>query len=106
MNLNPKMVDLLHEIRRIEPMRKSRQLNVPSSELGNKLIQYYYQTSNLRTRQLITEFMNAAGFVWIKKLVTKDLNPVSDVSHFSSLDEYIALAAANDPRTQWASNAG
>jgi len=106
MNLNTKMVELLAEIRHTEPIWKSRKLSVPESELGNTLIQFYYRTSNLKTRELITEFMSHAGFIWLKKLITKDTSPLAQVQYLSSLDEYTALAAANDPSTQWVSSAG
>ena len=96
------MVDLLHEIRQIEPQRKSRKLNVPADKLGIALIEFYYKSQNLRTRELITMFMGEAGFVWLQKLVGRDTSPLSDESQFTSLAEYVALAAANDPTTEWA----
>jgi len=97
MNLNETMVDALRTIRRIEGKKVSRVLNVPAKELGNRLIELYYQSSNLNTRELITGFMTQAGHVWLRKLLTKDIGPVeSSSTYFASIDDYIDLLAAND----------
>ena len=101
MNLTAIMVDLLHEIRQIEPQRKSRKLDVPADKLGVALIEFYYKSDNLRTRELITMLMGEAGFVWLQKLVARDTSPLLEGTQFTSLAEYVALAAANDPTTDW-----
>lgn len=103
MKLTGPMVDLLDELRRIEPARKNRALSVPESKLGNALIRHYYATDNLLSREIIKEIMSHAGFVWLRKLIMKDPQPLDTISHFSSLNDYIELAAANDPVIQWAS---
>ena len=97
MIMNETMLDVLSTIRRIERNRISEYLDVPSAELGNSLIHIYYATTNLRTRELITEFMNQAGVVWLRKLLTRDTGPIaSTASQFASLDDYVELLAAND----------
>ena len=97
MKITQTMLGILQEIRQIEPRRRVRALNVPVSQIGNQLINYYYGTSNLETRQLIREFMEEAGFVWTKKLITRDTLPVEAAIQFAGLQEYVELAAANDP---------
>ena len=103
MILTEPMVDLLDELRRIEPARKSRALRVPESKLGNALIHHYYETDNLLSREIIKEIMSHAGVLWLRKLIMKNRQPMEAVSHFSSLNDYIELAAANDPVRQFAS---
>ncbi|NNC99637.1 MAG: hypothetical protein HKN85_05605 [Gammaproteobacteria bacterium] len=44
------------------------------------LINLYIETQDLETRVLITEFMEQAGYPWLRKLVTRDPTPVSVVS--------------------------
>ena len=100
MNLTATMVDLLHEVRQIEPQRKSRKLDVPANELGVALIELYRKSHNLRTRELITMFMSEAGFVWLQKLVTRDISPVSEKNPSAALAEYLVLEAANDPTSE------
>ena len=101
MNISNTMLELLNKIRSIEPSRKTRGLDIADDEIGNQLIDFYYQTSALETRSLIREFMEHAGFIWVKKLITKDTNPVDEFEGLSTLAEYTAHAAANDPRGQW-----
>jgi len=90
------MVDILHEIRRAEPQRKTRCLDVPVSQLGFRMIDLYYSTSNIRSRKLIMDFMQRAGFNWLRKLIMRDTSPMVSVAIFASLDDYVRLIAAND----------
>lgn len=101
MKLTIAIVDLLNDLHRIEPAHKNRSLCVPKSKLGNALIRHYYATDNLLSREIIKEIMSQAGFVWLRKLIMKNPQPLDTISHFSSLNDYIELAAANDPVSQW-----
>ena len=93
------MVDNLHAIRRIESSKISKILNVPANELGNCLIDVYYASSNLETRELITGFMNEAGIVWMRKLLTRDTSQIeSSKNEFASVNDYMGLIAANDEK--------
>jgi len=97
MILNELMVDNLHEIRRRESRKVSKHLDVPANQLGNSLIDLYYSSNNLETRELITSFMNEAGVVWMRKLLTRDTGEVqSSKSRFASLADYIGLISSND----------
>lgn len=97
MILNEIMVDTLHAIRRIESNKISKSLDVSANDLGNRLIEVYYLSSNLTTRELITNFMTEAGNVWLRKLLTRDTGPIeSSMTHFATVDDYINLLAAND----------
>lgn len=97
MILSEKMVDTLHEIRRIETNKISRILNVPAAELGNCMIDLYYSTSRLETRTLIADFMHQAGVVWMRKLLTRDTSPIASTqTRFATLNDYVELLAAND----------
>lgn len=97
MNLSKVMLDSVQIIKRIERKKLVRKLNVPSSEIGNSLIEIYYQTDNLRTRELIMSFMNEAGVCWMRKLITRDTSEMSDAQvSISSIDNYVNLIAAND----------
>ena len=97
MILSESMVDNLHAIRRIESFKNSQILNVPANELGNCLIDVYYATLNLETRELITDFMNDAGTVWMRKLLTRDTSQIeSSKNKFASMIDYMDLIAAND----------
>lgn len=76
---------------------KAVDFNASENMLGNQLIALYYQTSSIKTCELITEFMTEAGVVWLRKLLTKDTSPIaSSKSEFASLDDYLGLLAAND----------
>ena len=97
MILNEAMVDALHAIRRIESNRMSRILNVPAVELGNCLIEVYYSTSNAQTRDLISEFMKAAGVVWERKLSDRDTTSIASTQRqFASLSDYVELLSGDD----------
>lgn len=97
MTLNETMVQCLYLIRRIETRKVSKSLNVSTKELGNRLIEVYYISSNLRTRELITQFMTDAGAVWLRKLLTRDTGPIeSSLAPFATMAEYTNLLAAND----------
>lgn len=100
MILSEPMVDALHAIRRIESNKISRILNVPATELGNCLIDLYYASRNLQTRELITEFMTEAGVVWARKLLMRDTSSIaSTATKFATLNDYVELLAANDENT-------
>jgi len=96
MILSKSMVDTLDAIRRIESENNGKRLDVPTNELGNRLIKLYYHTAFPETRELITEFMTQAGVVWLRKLLTKDVSPIaSSESRFASMSDYLSLLAAN-----------
>jgi len=95
------MLDILQELRRIQPRTAKRYLRSPIAGVGNRLIHFYYRTDSLEVRQLIREFMAEAGFDWTKKLITKDTSEAPAQLKFTGLTEYTRLAAANDPRAQW-----
>jgi len=97
MILNEIMINSLHAIRRIESKKVSKSLDLPANDLGNRLIEIYYQSSNLNTRELITSFMSQAGDVWLRKLLTKDTSKIeSSPTRFASMGDYMNLLAAND----------
>lgn len=101
MILNEKMIDMLYVLRRIESKQISKILDVPAAELGNCLIRVYCETDNLLTRELITDFMEQAGVVWTRKLLTRDTAPIESTiskvgQHFATLSDYLGLLAAND----------
>ena len=91
------MAETLQTIRHSENTDVSKSLDVPANELGNQLIELYYSSASLRTRQLITLFMTEAGAVWLRKLLMRDTGPIeSSVAPFATLNDYINLVAAND----------
>ena len=100
MNLSKIMFDAVQTIRRIERRKLVRKLDVSADQLGNGLIEVYYLTDNLRTRELIMEFMKEAGAHWMRKLITKDTSRYFEPElQSSSNDVYIDLVAANDANT-------
>lgn len=106
MNLSKVMFDALQMVRQIERRKLVRKLDVPADQLGNGLIEIYYLTENLHTRELIMAFMKEAGAHWMRKLITKDTSEFYEHEPSSSSAEiYIDLVAANDANTahdQWA----
>lgn len=101
MIVNDAMVDALNTIRHNEGVSLNWSLSVPRNELGNRLIALYYQTANIHSRELITEFMTQAGVVWLRKLLTKDTGAIaSSKSQFASLNDYLGLLGANDCSAQ------
>ncbi|MBT8114458.1 MAG: hypothetical protein KJP04_03715 [Arenicella sp.] len=94
MKLTQKMLQTLNEIRNIEPLERVDELDVPDTELGNKLIELYYHSDNSRTQKLITVFMKSAGIIWLRKLVTRDTTPTAAPDGtFASLTDYIGMLA-------------
>ena len=100
MRLTENMVNLLSEIRRIETEEHLIELDRPEGELGNRLIDLYYATDNLQTRELITQFLKSAGFVWLRKLVTRDTSPAAAPDGvFASIQDFLGIlpsGPAND----------
>lgn len=95
------MINAVRAIQRIEGGANAKRLNVPANELGNRLIELYYNSSVLETRELITEFMTEAGVVWLRKLLTRDVSAVaSSSSRFASMDDYLSLLSANDDASE------
>ena len=78
MILNTAMIHLLHKIVDQEPQYGQSLIDddYVSVEAGNELIQIYSETENLQTRELITKFMQEAGYTWLRKLLTRDTSPV------------------------------
>jgi len=75
---NTTMIHLLQKIVDQEPQyeRNLIENDFIADEAGNELIQIYSNTENLKTRQLITNFMQEAGYTWLRKLLTRDTSPV------------------------------
>lgn len=51
--------------------------SLSESQLGPELVTTYRETEDLETRKLIMEFMQEAGYVWLRKLFTRDDVPVN-----------------------------
>ncbi|NND82000.1 MAG: hypothetical protein HKN50_06180 [Gammaproteobacteria bacterium] len=97
MKMTNAMMEFLSEIRSIESVERISELEIGSDELGNRLIDLYYESDNLRTRELITLLLKRAGFVWLRKLITRDTNPAAAPDGtFASLEDFISMIAAND----------
>lgn len=91
------MIDVLSVIRRKECAQVYAGLSRSNPNLGNRLIKLFYQTSNVHTRELITEFMTLAGAVWLRKLLTRDTDDIASTqSRLASLDDYLGLLVVND----------
>lgn len=75
---NTAMIHLLHKIVDQEPQYEQNliQNDFIADQAGNELIQIYSNTENLKTRKLITNFMQEAGYTWLRKLLTRDTSPV------------------------------
>ena len=105
MIVTTQMQELLEELSVIERNEMTRMINLSANDLGNELIVLYYSRTQLKTRQIIKEFLTLAGVVWLRKLLTKDTDPVvSSQGRFASLNDYISLLAANDESQRLASN--
>ena len=95
MILSETMVHTLDAIQRNESSKNVEILKNPSKELGYCLISVYYNTSNLKTRELITSFMSEAGFIWLRKLLTRDTGRNSKAG-VATVNDYITKLSAND----------
>ena len=75
---NTTMIHLLNKIVDQEPQyeRNLIENEFIADEAGNELIHIYSDTENLKTRELITNFMQEAGHTWLRKLLTRDTSPV------------------------------
>ena len=100
MILDNHILELLHEIRRIEGTVRARALDVPTEQLGQQLIRVYYASQRLKTRLRIREIFERAGSSWVQKLITRDVSEQLPFN-LSTLDDYLELAAANDPALEW-----
>ena len=79
MIVDKNMADILDRIVTKQPTFKE---NLHDAELVSPvvccgLINLYKETYDLETRVLITEFMQSAGYPWLRKLVMRDPTPVS-----------------------------
>jgi len=74
MNINSKMIELLQTIISKEPeyAHSLTENEFVSEDVGSELIQIYQATNNLETRELITGFMQEAGYNWLRRLMTRD----------------------------------
>lgn len=106
MKSSQSMCSILHEISDLEANNSGFKLNshvktasadsVQFEALGNQLIALYASTENLRSRELIWDYLDQAGFVWLKKLVTRNTAPLAEPVSLTSLAQYVRHAAAND----------
>ncbi len=97
MRINTEMQFILSELSAAEGRRMASIVRLPANELGNELIKLYYSREDVQRRELIREFMNQAGVVWLRKLLTRDVRPIaSSQAPFASLNDYVQLLAAND----------
>lgn len=74
MKINEKMIELLQTIMNKEPEYEHSltQDDFISEDVGSELIGIYQSTTNLETRELITGFMQEAGYNWLRRLMTRD----------------------------------
>jgi len=74
MNINSRMIELLEKIINKEPEYEQSLIedDFVTQDLGAELIDIYHSTSNLETRELITGFMQEAGYTWLRRLMTRD----------------------------------
>ncbi len=102
MSINAQLLNTLDAIKEIESPRNRKLIDVAFDQVGGKLIELYYVTGNLRTRELIWSFMQDAGEVWLQKLVTRDALPcaISRIQ-LASMDDYLGLLASNDDSTEF-----
>ncbi len=106
MRISIEMQSILDQLVVKQGVTVSRLVDLPSNELGNELIKVYYRTDDLTTRELIRTFLDKAGVVWLRKLLTRDTKPVaSSKKRFASLNEYLGLLANVDATTDLMPNA-
>ena len=97
MILSESMVENLYAIEKIELQLTSNILDLPLNDLGNSLIEVYYNTSHLYLRTLIIDFMNEAGLEWMHKLLARDTSPIEESGvAVRSVYDFTSLVAAND----------
>lgn len=106
MKINTEMNRLLVQLQILEGRSIKKISKLPANELGNNLIKFYYRTDALMTRELIRDFLDLAGVVWLRKLLTNDTDTVvSSQACFASLDDYLDLLASNDDASDLVANA-
>ncbi len=78
MIVNSAMVTILKQILDVEPKYQESLLSNDfiTNDAGIELIEIYANTEKLETRKLITNFMQEAGYTWLRKLHTRDTSPV------------------------------
>lgn len=78
MIVNATMAAILQQILDVEPkfQESLTDNNFINSDAGIELIEIYANTEKLETRKLITNFMQEAGYTWLRKLLTRDTSPV------------------------------
>ena len=104
MILSENMIEYLEAIEAAAPKKISDIMNLEVNQLGNSLIDFYYSTSDLETRKLITQFMDEAGIEWMRKLITRDTSEVTNSKpDLATIYDFTSLVAANDTQL---SNAG
>jgi hypothetical protein len=74
MVLNENMSEVLTHIIQVQPeiAELMRDEHCEEEELCSQLVRRYRETEDLETRKLIMEFMQDAGYTWLRRLFTRD----------------------------------
>lgn len=97
MNLTNQMIEQLDGIKSYESEGNLQLLEAPEDQLGTQLIELYYRTDSLMTREIIRDLFEDLGMEWLRKLITRDTS-TDDLlfKEFASTNDYLSMLGSND----------
>jgi len=97
MNMTNQMMQQLNDIKNVETESNLRLIRVPEDQLSGKLVELYYKTDNLLTREIVRNLFQNMGTEWLRKLLTRDTS-ACDVpfKEYASTSDYLSMLGSND----------
>ena len=97
MNLTNQMMKQIDGIKSYESAGNVKLIEVPEEQLGSKLIELYYRTDNLMTREIVRDLFQDLGSDWLRKLIMRDTSSNGVLfKEFASTSDYLSMLGSND----------
>ena len=102
MNITNQMMQQIDDIKNYESATNARLIKVPENELSGGLIELYYQTDNLSTRETVRNMFQNAGVSWLRKLITRDTSVSAvPVKELATTEDYLSMMVCNDSMAEF-----
>ena len=97
MNFTNQMMKQLDGIKTFESESNVKLIEVPEEQLGSKLIELYYRTDNLMTREIVRDLFQDLGHEWLRKLIMRDTSTNELIfKEYASTNDYLGMMGSND----------
>ncbi len=102
MNLPNQAIKQIDDIMNFESHTNQCLAKVPEEQISGRLVELYYNTDDLSTREFIRSLFQEAGTEWLHKLMTRDTSPSSvPFKEFASTADYLSMLGSNDDRADF-----